>query len=70
MPNCRICKGELQIIMDFGKIALVGEFKKKKQNLKKHKLSLNFCNICKHVQISEIIKPNLLFKNYKNSTFA
>ncbi len=64
MPNCRICKGELQIIMDFGKIALVGEFKKKKQNLKKHKLSLNFCNICKHVQISEIIKPNLLFKNY------
>lgn len=64
MPNCRICKGELQIIMDFGKIALVGDFKKKKQNLKKHKLSLNFCKICKHVQISEIIKPNLLFKNY------
>ena len=64
MPNCRICKGELQIIMDFGKIALVGDFKKKKQNLKKHKISLNFCKICKHVQISEIIKPNLLFKNY------
>lgn len=64
MPNCRICKGELQIIMDFGKIALVGNFKQKKQNLKKYKISLNFCKICKHVQISEIIKPNLLFKNY------
>ena len=64
MSNCRICKGELQIIMDFGKIALVGNFRKKKQNLNRYKISLNFCKICKHVQISEIIKPNLLFKNY------
>ena len=64
MPNCRICKGELKIIINFGKIALVGNFKQKKENLKKYKISLNFCKICKHVQISEIIKPNLLFKNY------
>ena len=34
MSNCRICKGELQIIMDFGKIALVGNFRKKKTKFK------------------------------------
>lgn len=64
MSNCRICKGGLQTIIDLGKIALVGNFRKRKQNLKRYKISLNFCKICKHVQISEIINPNLLFKNY------
>ncbi len=64
MSNCRICGGELQKIINFGKIALVGNFEKQLKKLKKFKISLNFCKICKHVQISEIIKPNLLFKNY------
>ena len=64
MSNCRICGGELQKIINFGKIALVGNFEKQLKKLKKYKISLNFCKICKHVQISEIIKPNLLFKNY------
>ena len=36
----------------------------KKKNFKKYKISLNFCKICKHVQISEILNPDLLFKNY------
>ena len=36
----------------------------KKKILKKYKISLNFCKICKHVQISEILNPDLLFKNY------
>ena len=35
MSNCRICKGELQTIIDFGKIALVGNFRKKKKEFKK-----------------------------------
>ena len=64
MFNCRICGGALEKIIDFGKIALVGNFEKKLKKSKKFKISLNFCKVCKHVQISEIIKPNLLFKNY------
>ena len=64
MSNCRICGGALEKIINFGKIALVGNFEKKLKKLKKYKISLNFCKICKHVQISEILKPNLLFKNY------
>ena len=37
---------------------------KKKIKQKKYKISLNYCKICKHVQIAEILNPNLLFKEY------
>ena len=64
MSNCRICESKIKKIIDFGKIALVGNFLKKKVSQKKYKISLNYCVSCKHVQISEKLNPNLLFKNY------
>ena len=64
MSKCRICNGKLNLIIDLGKIALVGNFFKLSKKLKKYKISLNFCKICKHVQIAEILNPDLLFKNY------
>ncbi len=64
MSSCRVCRGKLIKIIDFGKIALVGDFPKKKVKQKKYKISLNYCKICKHVQIAEILNPNLLFKKY------
>ncbi len=64
MKNCRICRGKLKEIINLKKIALVGNFLKKKNNQKKYKITLNYCKKCKHVQIAEIINPDLLFKNY------
>jgi len=64
MSRCRVCKGKLIEIIDFGKIALVGNFFKKKKRLKKYNISLHFCSKCRHVQISETLNPDLLFKNY------
>ena len=64
MVNCRICKGKLVRIFNFGKISLVGNFIRKFKKQKKYKISLNFCVKCKHVQIAEILNPNLLFKKY------
>ena len=64
MSNCRICGSKIKKIIDFGKIALVGNFLKKKRKQKKYKISLNYCVSCKHVQISEKLNPHLLFKNY------
>ena len=61
---CRICKKKIKLIIDLGKICLVGDFKSNKKIQKKYKISLNYCKKCKHVQISEHIKPDLLFKNY------
>ena len=64
MANCRICKGKITKIVDLGKISLVGNFSRKFKKEKRFKISLNFCIKCKHVQIAEILNPNLLFKNY------
>lgn len=64
MVNCRICKDKLVKIVNLGKISLVGNFIRKYKNQKKYKISLNFCINCKHVQIAEILNPNLLFKKY------
>lgn len=64
MVNCRICNNKIIKIINLGRISLVGNFNKYKKKLKKYNISLNYCKICKHIQISEILKPNLLFKNY------
>ena len=64
MANCRICKGKLIKIIDFGKISLVGNFLRRLKKQKKFKISLNFCIKCKHVQIAEILNQDLLFKKY------
>ncbi len=64
MKKCRICNHRIKKIVYLGKIALVGNFFKKKSNQKKYNISLNYCLRCKHVQISEHLSPDLLFKNY------
>ncbi len=64
MKKCRICNHGIKKIIHLGKIALVGNFLKKKSNQKKYNISLNYCLLCKHVQISERLSPDLLFKNY------
>jgi len=61
---CRICNGKLQLIIDLGKIALIGNFSKSYKKQKKYKISLNYCIKCFHVQIAEIVNPNEIFKNY------
>ena len=64
MKKCRICNHRIKRIVDLGKIALVGNFLKTKRNQRKYNISLNYCLRCKHVQISEHLRPDLLFKNY------
>ena len=64
MVNCRICKQKIREIVNLGKISLVGDFQKKRLKQKKYKISLNYCIFCKHVQISERLNPDLLFKHY------
>jgi SAM-dependent methyltransferase len=64
MNKCRICNNKIKKIINLGRIALVGNFLKKKTSQKKYQISLNYCLKCKHVQISECLNPDLLFKNY------
>ena len=52
--------------MDFGKVALAGAFVKAKQfdEEKKYPMRLCFCKECFAVQVVDIIKPDILFKDY------
>ena len=66
--TCRICESNnLQVIIDYGKVALADSFLNNKEDIpkeKKYNLRLCLCNNCKHVQIDDIIDPELLFTNY------
>ena len=64
MKSCRICYSKIKKIIYLGKIALGGNFYKGKENKKKYNITLGYCLNCKHVQIFEHLKPDLLFKNY------
>ena len=65
---CRICKSQdLHIIIDYGKVALADSFLSNDEeinNEKRYDLRLCICGSCKHVQIDEIVNPELMFNDY------
>ena len=65
--SCSFCLStNMELIMDFGKVALAGAFLKKKKfdNEKKYPMRLCFCKDCFAVQIIDIINPDILFEDY------
>lgn len=65
--KCSFCSStNMELIMDFGKVALAGAFIKNKKfkNEKKYQMRLCFCKECFAVQIVDIIEPDILFKDY------
>ena len=65
--NCSLCSStNMELIMDFGKVALAGAFVKAKQfdEEKKYPMRFCFCKECFAVQVVDIIKPDILFKDY------
>ena len=68
---CRICQSEnLHVIIDYGKVALADSFLSNDEeidNEQKYDLRLCICNVCKHVQIDEIIDSIKSISNEKIS---
>jgi len=68
IQNCRHCNStSLEEVMDFGLVPLAGGFLKKKDlaSDQRYPMSLSSCNNCKVLQISQIIDPEHLFKDYR-----
>jgi len=71
VPNnmkCRICgNNNLKLFLSLGKTPLANSFLSKK-DLRKEELSypleLCFCNVCKLVQLTYVVPPEIMFKNY------
>ena len=64
---CAFCNSNnLDLIMNFGEMALAGGFLRKEdfKNESKFKMRMGFCNKCYAVQIIDGISPDLMFKDY------
>lgn len=65
---CRICKQKkLYKFLDLGKMPIPNGFLKKEDLKKfeeKFELSCFFCKYCGLIQLSKVVNPSLLFKNY------
>ena len=65
--KCAFCDElNINLIMDFGHVALAGGFLKRKDfsNEKKFPMRVCFCENCFAVQVVDIIEPDILFQNY------
>lgn len=63
--NCICCDGkELIQVLDLKDQPLANSYQGVGEVLDKFPLKLNLCNTCYHLQLSHIVNPDLLFKNY------
>lgn len=65
---CRICgEGRLTSVLDYGRVALADGFLDSPSAIRDEPtfpLVLCLCEACGHLQINEIISPDVLFRNY------
>lgn len=64
--NCRVCGGELSLILSLGKIPVVNYFPsfEELQSEKKYPLEIFVCKECSLVQLGYLLNGSKLFKNY------
>ena len=64
--KCRLCfSKKIEKILDLGNQPLANNLVKEKNiKQKKFPLKIFFCKVCKAVQLSETVNPNILFKKY------
>lgn len=66
LKNCLCCGGtDLKLVLDLNKQPLANSYLQDK-NLPQDEfpLAINYCNECTHIQLTEAVDPDLLFKNY------
>jgi 2-polyprenyl-3-methyl-5-hydroxy-6-metoxy-1,4-benzoquinol methylase len=64
VAHCRVCSGtSLTEVLDLNKQPLSNSYHNGEE-LERFPLKINVCNNCYHVQLSVVVNPDLLFKNY------
>jgi SAM-dependent methyltransferase len=68
VTTCRVCGAqELEKILDYGQVALADGFLDDASAIEhesRFPLALCLCGACGHLQINEVISPEVLFRNY------
>ena len=63
--KCVCCdKSDLSVVLDLNNQPLANSYHKEGEHLEEYPLGLNLCNECYHLQLTHIVNPDLLFKDY------
>jgi len=63
--KCVCCdKSDLSVVLDLNNQPLANSYHKEDEKLDEYPLGLNLCNDCFHLQLTHIVNPDLLFKDY------
>ena len=64
--ECRCCKSTcINIILDLNNQPLANSYHKEElEELEKYPLQLMLCEVCYHTQLSIVVNPDMMFKNY------
>lgn len=62
---CRICDNTVTDILDLGNQPLANDYHDNTTTLPEYPLKLMLCEKCFHTQLSHIIRPDILYKNYQ-----
>lgn len=64
LEKCRVCQKNIIPIIDFENQPLANSFHNKNVSLDNYPLKLMLCSYCFHLQLSIVVSPDILFKNY------
>lgn len=66
LNTCRICHNDnLHLVLNLGNQPLANDYHDNTRVLDEYPLRLNLCTQCFHLQLSHIVDPVLLYKNYQ-----
>ena len=65
LDRCLCCDStDIEILLDLNNQPLANSYHKEDEVLDKYPLGVNICNNCYHIQLTHVVNPDLLFKDY------
>ena len=65
LDRCLCCDSEnINVLLDLNEQPLANSYHKEDEKLDSYPLGVNLCNNCYHMQLTHIVNPDLLFKDY------
>ena len=63
--DCICCgKSNLSLFLDLNNQPLANSYHDNTEKLEKYPLGVNLCQDCYHIQLTDAVNPDLLFKDY------
>ena len=65
LDRCLCCDStDIEILLDLNNQPLANSYHKEDEVLDEYPLGVNICNKCYHIQLTHVVNPDLLFKDY------